>query len=104
MLFRSGKVIVTGLSADTLYTIKAKAIGNGVNYLDSAWSDGITASPSPAMIAFSDIHVMATPLNEYSVVRKQDLDARVPATGLTGSILTWGPSGPQWQFIAEEES
>ena len=100
----NGKVIVTGLSADTLYTIKAKAIGNGVNYLDSAWSDGITASPSPAMIAFSDIHVMATPLNEYSVVRKQDLDARVPATGLTGSILTWGPSGPQWQFIAEEES
>lgn len=92
----AGLLLVGGLRVTNLYNIKVKAIGNGITTSDSEWSNTVIASPSPAVIAYSDIHIKNAPTGEFSAVRKIDLDSRVPTGGEYGEVIVWGTSGPEW--------
>ena len=92
----AGLLLVSGLRVTNLYNIKVKAIGNGITTSDSDWSNTVIASPSPAVIAYSDIHIKNAPTGQFSAVRKIDLDSRVPTGGEYGEVIVWGTNGPEW--------
>lgn len=92
----NGRLVIDGLRVTNVYEIKVMALGNGITTGDSEWSNVVTASPSPAIIAYSDIHIANQPTGQYSAVRKADLNERVPTGGQKGEVIVWGDDGPEW--------
>lgn len=91
-----GTYVIENLSVSRVYTIKVKALGDGLDYDDSHWSNVLSASTSKAILVYSDLHLAVAPSGAFCAVRKIDLDSRVPDNGVAGQVLMWTEDGPKW--------
>ena len=92
-----GWVVVSGLSPSTLYEIKVKQLGVSGRNSDSSWSNILTVAPAESIRVYSHFLVTVEPIDDTSVIRKMELDNRVPMNGTEGQVLVWTENGPQWQ-------
>ena len=79
---------ITGLTNETKYYFKLKAVGDGISYRDSEWSDAVSSTPN----ARETITITSSSIDDFSGYKWYEWTAG----GISGQVYAYSNSGIQF--------